>query len=204
MRSPLTCNSAVAYQNPSNTSAASLLDVSARLGGFGKPVLLLWGDADRFFKPSFVVFSVRVKRPRLVAGRVWNLFQDMCGALAVVLVALRLAGVIGWSWWWALAPLLVGGFLFAGVRAARAARLGRCRAPGGLLALRPLVVLESLLLVRQRRARCWWQWRHRGQWRACWDASERFGCLYRGAGPRKSGCPWEEREPTSLPLLLIA
>lgn len=29
---------------------ADLLDVSARLGRFGKPVLLLWGNGDRFFK----------------------------------------------------------------------------------------------------------------------------------------------------------
>jgi pimeloyl-ACP methyl ester carboxylesterase len=30
-----------------------LLDVSTRLGRFPKPVLLVWGDADRFFKLSF-------------------------------------------------------------------------------------------------------------------------------------------------------
>ena len=29
---------------------AELLDVSTRLGGFGKPVRLVWGNADRFFK----------------------------------------------------------------------------------------------------------------------------------------------------------
>jgi pimeloyl-ACP methyl ester carboxylesterase len=29
-----------------------LLDVSTRLGGFVKPVLLVWGAADRFFKLS--------------------------------------------------------------------------------------------------------------------------------------------------------
>lgn len=32
---------------------ADLLDVSTRLGGFGRPVLLLWGAADPFFTPSF-------------------------------------------------------------------------------------------------------------------------------------------------------
>jgi pimeloyl-ACP methyl ester carboxylesterase len=30
-----------------------LADVATRLGGFGKPVLLVWGDADRFFKVAF-------------------------------------------------------------------------------------------------------------------------------------------------------
>jgi pimeloyl-ACP methyl ester carboxylesterase len=32
---------------------ADLLDVSTRLGEFAKPVLLVWGGADRFFKLSF-------------------------------------------------------------------------------------------------------------------------------------------------------
>jgi pimeloyl-ACP methyl ester carboxylesterase len=32
---------------------ADLLDVSTRLASFGRPVLLLWGTADRFFKLSF-------------------------------------------------------------------------------------------------------------------------------------------------------
>ena len=32
---------------------ADLLDVSTRLGSFAKPVLLVWGAADRFFKISF-------------------------------------------------------------------------------------------------------------------------------------------------------
>ncbi|MEP7023176.1 MAG: alpha/beta hydrolase [Actinomycetota bacterium] len=34
-------------------SPADLLDVSQRLGRFSKPVLLLWGTADRFFKIAF-------------------------------------------------------------------------------------------------------------------------------------------------------
>lgn len=28
-----------------------------------------------------------------------------CGALAILFIGLRLAGVIAWSWWWVLAPL---------------------------------------------------------------------------------------------------
>lgn len=37
----------------SNIDKRDLLDVSTRLGSFGKPVHLVWGAADRFFKLSF-------------------------------------------------------------------------------------------------------------------------------------------------------
>jgi hypothetical protein len=30
-----------------------------------------------------------------------------CGLLAVVFIALKLGGVISWSWWWVLAPLWI-------------------------------------------------------------------------------------------------
>ncbi|HEX5908935.1 MAG TPA: alpha/beta fold hydrolase, partial [Thermoleophilaceae bacterium] len=30
-----------------------LLDIASRLGSFERPVLLVWGDADRFFKVDF-------------------------------------------------------------------------------------------------------------------------------------------------------
>ena len=30
-----------------------------------------------------------------------------CGLLTVVFIALKLGGVIGWSWWWVLAPLWI-------------------------------------------------------------------------------------------------
>lgn len=30
------------------------------------------------------------------------------GLLAIVFITLKLTGVIGWSWWWVLAPLWVG------------------------------------------------------------------------------------------------
>lgn len=28
-----------------------------------------------------------------------------CGLLTIVFIALKLTGVIGWSWWWVLSPL---------------------------------------------------------------------------------------------------
>lgn len=28
-----------------------------------------------------------------------------CGALALLFIGLKLVGVIGWSWWWVLAPI---------------------------------------------------------------------------------------------------
>lgn len=30
-----------------------------------------------------------------------------CGLLTVVFIALKLGGVIAWSWWWVLAPLWI-------------------------------------------------------------------------------------------------
>jgi pimeloyl-ACP methyl ester carboxylesterase len=37
----------------SKVDKADLLDVSTRLGEFAKPVRIVWGQADRFFKPEF-------------------------------------------------------------------------------------------------------------------------------------------------------
>lgn len=31
----------------------------------------------------------------------------LCGLLAIAFVVLKLTGVIGWSWWWVLAPLWI-------------------------------------------------------------------------------------------------
>jgi hypothetical protein len=61
-----------------------------------------------------VVFSIRVRRSRSVAGRVWNLVQDVWVVSPVVIV-LRLTGVIAWSWWWVLSPVWVSGILLAAV-----------------------------------------------------------------------------------------
>jgi fatty acid desaturase len=30
-----------------------------------------------------------------------------CGALAILFIALKLLGNIGWSWWWVLSPLWI-------------------------------------------------------------------------------------------------
>lgn len=62
-----------------------------------------------------VVFSIRMKRPQSVAGRIWNLGQDVWAMSALVLIVLKLAGAIAWSWWWVLAPLWISGILLAAV-----------------------------------------------------------------------------------------
>jgi hypothetical protein len=60
-----------------------------------------------------VVFSIRMKRPQSVAGRIWNLGQDVWAMSALVLIVLKLVGAIAWSWWWVLAPLWISGILLA-------------------------------------------------------------------------------------------
>lgn len=62
-----------------------------------------------------VVFSIRIRQPRSVAGRVWNLAQYLLAIALPALIALKLAGVIGWSWWWVLSPLWIGGIQLAAV-----------------------------------------------------------------------------------------
>lgn len=32
---------------------------------------------------------------------------SFCGLLAIAFIVLKLCGVIGWSWWWVLAPLWI-------------------------------------------------------------------------------------------------
>lgn len=34
-----------------------------------------------------------------------------CGLLTIVFIVLKLCGVIGWSWWWVLAPLWIPALL---------------------------------------------------------------------------------------------
>ena len=65
-----------------------------------------------------VVFSIRVSRPRWIAGRIWNFGQDLCTVFSLTLIVLRLVGVIAWSWWWVLAPLWISGILVAAVSCA--------------------------------------------------------------------------------------
>lgn len=40
------------------------------------------------------------------------------GALAIAFIVLRLVGVIGWSWWWVLAPVWMPAALILGIVAA--------------------------------------------------------------------------------------
>ena len=35
------------------------------------------------------------------------------GAALITLIALKLAGVVAWSWWWVLSPMWIGGFALA-------------------------------------------------------------------------------------------
>jgi hypothetical protein len=62
-----------------------------------------------------VVFSIQVKRPRSIAGRVWNAAWDLLALVSPTLIALRLAGVVSWPWWQVLAPLWVSGAVTATV-----------------------------------------------------------------------------------------
>lgn len=70
--------------------------------------------------------------PRSVAGEQrssWRLsVPGQLPLVAIPLIALKLAGIIGWSWWWVLAPLwgsvvivvaLVGGILLLLIRSQR-------------------------------------------------------------------------------------
>jgi hypothetical protein len=62
-----------------------------------------------------VVFSIRVNRPRSLAGRIWNAAWDLIAFGSLALIALRLAGVVSWPWWQVLTPLWVSGALMAAV-----------------------------------------------------------------------------------------
>jgi hypothetical protein len=60
-----------------------------------------------------VVFTIRVKKPRSVAGWLWNRAQDLASTGAIALIVLKLTGVINWSWWWVLSPVWISGALLA-------------------------------------------------------------------------------------------
>jgi hypothetical protein len=55
------------------------------------------------------VFTFRVKQPQSIAGRCWNVVQSVLSLGSVALIVLKLTGVIGWSWWWVLAPVWISG-----------------------------------------------------------------------------------------------
>jgi hypothetical protein len=59
------------------------------------------------------VFTLRVRQPKSIAGRLWNLGQNVSPIALITLVVLKLAGLIAWSWWWVLSPLWFGGLLLA-------------------------------------------------------------------------------------------
>jgi hypothetical protein len=60
-----------------------------------------------------VVLNGRARRPRSVAGWIRNLAQNASSAVLLVFVALKLAGMVAWSWWWVLSPLWVNGIVLA-------------------------------------------------------------------------------------------
>ena len=71
----------------------------------------MWLAAGRY--AGLVVFGIRVKQPKSVAGRIWNLAEEAFAVFSLALIVLRVAGVIGWSWWWVLSPLWISGILVA-------------------------------------------------------------------------------------------
>ena len=61
-----------------------------------------------------MVLSIRVKRPQSTAARCWNVAQDMLSPIVVfTLIALKLTGVITWSWWWVLSPVWISAAVLA-------------------------------------------------------------------------------------------
>jgi hypothetical protein len=59
------------------------------------------------------MFTVKLRRPRSIAGRIWNLGQSVSSVALIAFIGLKLAGLIDWSWWWVPSPLWIGGILLA-------------------------------------------------------------------------------------------
>jgi hypothetical protein len=74
---------------------------------------VLDGQPNRSYAGT--VFSIRVKQPQSIAGRCWNAAQSVLSFGAVALIVLKLTGIIGWLWWWVLAPVWIGGVQFVAV-----------------------------------------------------------------------------------------
>jgi hypothetical protein len=55
-----------------------------------------------------VVLTLKTRRPQSIAGRLWNLAQNVSAIAELAFIVLKLAGVIDWSWWWVLSPLWIG------------------------------------------------------------------------------------------------
>jgi hypothetical protein len=60
-----------------------------------------------------VVLTLKTQRPQSIAGRLWNLAQNMSAIAELAFIGLKRAGVIDWSWWWVLSPLWINGILLA-------------------------------------------------------------------------------------------
>ena len=60
------------------------------------------------------MFTIKVRRPQSTAARVWNAAQGVLFPIVLVTaIALKLTGVVDWSWWWVLSPLWISGLLLA-------------------------------------------------------------------------------------------
>jgi Flp pilus assembly protein TadB len=46
------------------------------------------------------------------AQRVADIGSSLPGIVMITFIALKLTGVVGWSWWWVLSPIWIGGILF--------------------------------------------------------------------------------------------
>jgi hypothetical protein len=76
----------------------------------------------------------------------------VCGALGVAFVMLKLCGVLGWSWWWVLAPfwmppvagMAVLAAVFAGAAATAFARKSLSGGAGAGVRRLPLPVYEPV------------------------------------------------------------
>lgn len=83
-------------------------------GAPGKRDAKPWWHAARPAPYPGRVFSIRSKRPQSTAARCWNIAQEVLFPIVVITpIALKLAGVIDWSWWWVLSPLWISGLLLA-------------------------------------------------------------------------------------------
>jgi hypothetical protein len=55
------------------------------------------------------VFSIKFEPPQYTAERYWNIVETWLSLLTLLTpIALKLTGVITWSWWWvALSPIWI-------------------------------------------------------------------------------------------------
>jgi hypothetical protein len=60
------------------------------------------------------LYDGRVPRFRVEWPRnAWDVVRSLPAFASPVFIALKLAGVITWSWWWVLSPLWLGGLALA-------------------------------------------------------------------------------------------